>query len=340
MGPVFRCERTGLSTVLLGGYDGTGTWTIIGPDISDGAEHLVVQAHEAMHHELQLSTTWGRLCAILGLLGQRTARPARYLDLFDAAVDESRTVHELYATVLSDGTATQRAARDVLADNPTYAGYRTRARALTPHVEGVADDIHLSAIAAILRCCMHPQRALDATGSLPDGLVPKLLGGPDCPDERLGAFEAHTDPAAGVGLLGELQAADPGHHRDIQGRRLTEPEDLPALSKQWRHEVQTVCSGAATNSLPILSAAGSVTLGWSALPSAAATAVAAVDPELLTNPALLASATGIMAQGTSMLFGMAASGWRWPARRRRRASSSTTCWRPSLRWNGSRSCSG
>ncbi|MEO7261788.1 MAG: hypothetical protein ABI047_11110 [Jatrophihabitantaceae bacterium] len=129
MGLVFRCERTGLSTVLLGGYDGTGTWTIIGPDISDGAEHLVVQAHEAMHHELQLSTTWGRLCAILGLLGQRTARPARYLDLFDAAVDGSRTVHELYATVLSDGIATQRAARDVLADNrPTPDTGRAPAR--------------------------------------------------------------------------------------------------------------------------------------------------------------------------------------------------------------------
>ncbi|MEO7261787.1 MAG: hypothetical protein ABI047_11105 [Jatrophihabitantaceae bacterium] len=130
---------------------------------------------------------------------------------------------------------------------------------------------------------MHPQRALDATGSLPDGLVPKLLGGPDCPDERLGAFEAHTDPAAWVGLLGELQAADPGHHRDIQGRRLTEPKDLPALSQQWRHEVQTVQRRCYELAADILSAAGSVTLGWSALPSAAATAVAAVtavDPEL------------------------------------------------------------
>jgi hypothetical protein len=283
MAVVFRCERAGLKSLLLGGYDGTGTWTIVRSAVSDAAEHMVVQAHEAMHHELQLSTTWGRLCALSGLLGKRSSTPRRYLDVFDAAVDSSRTVHEIYATALSDGIASQRTTRDVLADNPVYFGYRDRARRLVPQVEDVSDELRLSAVAAILRCCMHPRRALDATMTSFERLTPAMLYKADTPDQRLAAFEAHTDPARWTALLRELGAANPRLHIEILGRRPTEQADAAVLAQQWAWEVGEVQRRCFELAADILAASGSSSLDWTDLPFAARAAIAsatAVDPEL------------------------------------------------------------
>lgn len=68
---VLACEgglAGALRSGLLGGYDGAGSWRIFVERVSGKDEHLVVQVHEAMHHELQTSTLWGSLTAMSAVL--------------------------------------------------------------------------------------------------------------------------------------------------------------------------------------------------------------------------------------------------------------------------------
>jgi hypothetical protein len=89
---VFACQRTGLANALrgdlLGGYDGVGGWSVFVEQIRGADEHLVVQAHEALHHELQTSTVWG--CLTSGGCDARTVGQRPVWGSVDEPRDEQR----------------------------------------------------------------------------------------------------------------------------------------------------------------------------------------------------------------------------------------------------------
>jgi hypothetical protein len=190
---VFSCARSGLAQTLrqglLGGYDGAGAWILALDSIRDGDEQLMVETHEGLHHELQASSGFGLVSAMVLLLAQRGTRPHALKELFHGLVGSSRLTHELFATTLSASVAGIEQTRTILRDNPVYLGYLERGLALgggpdtPPRYRGTA-------AAAVLRCCMAPAGVFDLLelgfGQISRQRLP-VRGG--VPDERLVAFE-------------------------------------------------------------------------------------------------------------------------------------------------------
>src|ERR1039457_6335258 len=194
---VFSCARSGLAQTLrqglLGGYDGAGAWILALDSIRDGDEQLMVETHEGLHHELQASSGFGLVSAMVLLLAQRGTRPHALKELFHGLVDSSRLTHELFATTLSAPVAGIEQTRTILRDNPVYLGYLERGPDTPPRCRGTA-------AAAVLRCCMAPAGVFDLLelgfGQISRQRLP-VRGG--VPDERLVAFGGGGGAAGGPG---------------------------------------------------------------------------------------------------------------------------------------------
>lgn len=286
----FRCRsgRLGdsLRAGLLGGYSGSGSWSIFVEEIADADEHMVVQVHEALHHELQVSSIWGQITALSALLAEGGHRPLALSEVFDHGVIASTAVHEMYATFLADATLRKKTHRDVLEGNSEYSGYRDRAVALLP-TEGVSDQIRIGATAAVLRALMQPRSLV--------GLVEKLdfstLRAADIrrhvpvgPDARLDVLERVSQRVEWAELLADLDRLDPRHQERILGEnRPTEAEDMALLQEQWDFEVQEVQRRCHELVSEQLGSTDSGCLPWAELRNlaeAVRSAVVLVDPSL------------------------------------------------------------
>jgi hypothetical protein len=281
---VFACEQSGLVGALLGGYDGAGSWRVFVEQIRDRDEHMVVQVHEAMHHELQSSTAWGSIVAMSGALAKRGTRRLALMELFDRGVELSTTVHEMYATVMSVSVGRKRWRADPLADNPRYLAYLDRAEALLPVDSGIDEQIRMAAIAAVLRCCMQPRSMAALAADLDFMTVRAGSLGAVGPDDRLSMFEAAGRSSEWRQLLIELSSADSGHQqRMLKEGQPTTPHDMEALAAQWNFETQVVQRRCYDLASSILDAQGSPSILWSELGVVArriATATGLADPEL------------------------------------------------------------
>lgn len=281
----FFCERSGLGAALLGGYDGAGSWRVLIEHVTDKDEHLVVQAHEAMHHELQTSTAWGSLVAMAGTLAKQGVRRHALMEVFDVGVELSTNVHEVYATVLADAMGRQRWSRDPLDGNLRYQAFRDRGQALIPSSDGIDEGIRVAAIAAVLRCCMQPAHLADMAAGLDFGAVraESLTNGPS-PDERLALFEAATSHADWMELLAELTEADPGHQQRILAEsRPTRREDMVLLEAQWEFETKVVQKRCYELTARVIASLGAPSIPWIDLTTVTSRIIAAVaetDEEL------------------------------------------------------------
>ncbi len=289
---VLRCDRTGLGetleATLLGGYDGFGLWRIMLDNIAGGDEHLVVQVHEALHHELQTSTLWGCLGAMSAAIAHTGLRPLALRDVFDRVVSQSTAVHEVYATFMSDVIARPRLQGvDVLKGNTRYQTYRQRGEALVPLVQG-AENLHAPAVAAVLRTCMQPAglagllARLNFTTLTAEDLTAAVTLGPDA---RLSALEDNPpDLGEWRRLLQDLAQDDPGHQAQIlTERRSTTQADLPQLTEQWLYETDVVQRQCYSLAAQALLTAGHSTILWDELGAFTATIInAAISaaPEL------------------------------------------------------------
>jgi hypothetical protein len=289
--PVLACDRglaDSLRADLLGGYDGVGSWSVFVEHVRGADEHLMVQAHEALHHELQTSTVWGCLASVAAMLGQSGIRGHALNEVFDYAIAGSTNVHELYATYLADALGRERHERDVLIDNARYSQFRQRAAMLLRLDAGDVGTVPIAATAAILRCCMAPAGLADLVGDLDFQTlsISQLRSAVNCrPDERLALFESlNTDLTIWQELLRELAEQDPGHQQRILAEhRTTTQEDLRMLTQQWSYEVQVVQRRCFELVAEILAKADEPTLQWSRLDQLTARiarAGIAADPSL------------------------------------------------------------
>jgi hypothetical protein len=96
----FVCARSGLHEVLrfglLGGYDGARSWSLATGSIGASAEQRMVEVHEGLHHELQISSGWGLVSGMAWELARRGVRPSAFGELFNVMVEESRQTHEVF----------------------------------------------------------------------------------------------------------------------------------------------------------------------------------------------------------------------------------------------------
>lgn len=255
--------------------------------VSDADEHMTVQVHEALHHELQVSTIWGQIGALSALLAERGHRRLALTEVFDHAVVTSTDVHEAYATFLADRTVSERAQRDVLAHNPEYAAYRQRASQLLPAGEGIGEQVRTAASAAVLRSLMQPAGLDDLVGDL-DFVTLRAndikTHVPAGPDQRLEVLEQLNDADGWRALLSELTRADPRHQeRILAEQRPTSPEDMQVLRAQWDFEVHQIQRRCHERVSEILAAESLGCLAWSELPSLAEAVRSAA---VLTDPSL------------------------------------------------------
>lgn len=273
----FSCERSGLAGALLGGYDGAGSWRVFVDEIDGEDEHLLVQVHEAMHHELQTSTSWGSVVAMAGTLAKRGIRRHALLEVFDRGVELSTNVHEVYATALSDSIGRQRWEQDPLEDNLRYRAYRERALRLVPSGPGIDEQIRMAAIAAVLRCCMQPASMLTLAAQLDFRALRAVALGAVGPDRRLDLFEAAVVRDDWIPLLSELTESDPGYQQQMLAqRRPSIGDDLTRLAEQWEFETVEVQRRCYEFTARILESQGSPSIPWSDLGAVAERIVAAV----------------------------------------------------------------
>ncbi|SES40029.1 hypothetical protein SAMN04487818_112145 [Actinokineospora terrae] len=254
---------------LLGGYDGSSSWSVVLPGLRGSDEQQMVEFHEGLHHELQVTSPYGLVTALAASLARRGFRVNGLSELFIDLVQESTQVHETFATALSTELVGEARARELLAGNAEYLGHLDRAHALVAAGEGgreVRRHVGATARAAVLRAVMAPRGVIE--------VVEQGFGRVDCdsiveswtPDWRLTAFERHHDREAWLGLLtslGEEFADDPA-------------DSAVAVQEEvlWR------CYAFVTNTLD---AAGSPTIGKGeqvGFAEALRDAVGAVDEEL------------------------------------------------------------
>ncbi|MBO4164759.1 hypothetical protein [Micromonospora antibiotica] len=221
----FACSRDGLAAVLLGGYDGAGSWSIAAPQIRGDDEQLLVETHEGLHHELQSSTGYGLVAALSARLSGRGVSRYRLREVFHEMVVRSRQVHEVFATTLAAGVVGVDLTRRLLSDNTDYTGHlETGLRLAGP---GVPEPRRATVAAAVLRCCMAPAGVSTLISSGFRRLSREHLAADDLtPDVRLDRFRAaRAGPELGRMVRdlagapeGELMRATYEHARHVLDR--------------------------------------------------------------------------------------------------------------------------
>lgn len=305
----FHCRSGGLGSSLreslLGGYSSDGSWSIYVTELEDADEHMVVQVHEALHHELQISTTWGQIGALSALLAARGRRPLALAEVFDHSVVHSTAVHESYATFLSDRTVRDRTGRDVLQANVEYKAYRARAEALVPAMQDVPEGLHQAAVAAVLRAMMQPAGLADLVSSLNFNTLRavdlrRLV--PETPDARLTTFERMKHEQEWEHLLRDLTKGPIDHQgRILREKCPTEQSDLDLLKRQWEFEVQVVQRSAYDLAARTLGRAGEGCLDWDSLSEVAGAVVSAAIEAEPSLAELLRHADGMPLPDTDVL---------------------------------------
>jgi len=250
---MLACARTGLETVLLGAYDGAGSWSITVNSLRSSDEQLMVETHEGLHHELQASTSYGLVASVAAQLAGRGVRRYALREVFQEMVDNSRQVHEVFATTLSAYTTGVDRTRQLLADNSEYTAHL--ATGLSLGGAGVPERFHGTIAASVLRCCMAPAAMESVIAGGFATLRRDALADPgDAPDVRLARLRA-------------LQSSG-GWNRLFAGR--TEPDD-DMIRDCYEH------------ARSILDRAGLASVRWTEqadVAMALRASVAEIDPEL------------------------------------------------------------
>ncbi|MBE1489168.1 PHP domain-containing protein [Plantactinospora soyae] len=250
----FACSRDGLATVLLGGYDGTGSWSIAAPQMRGDDEQLLVETHEGLHHELQSSTMYGLVASLSAQLSGRGVSRYRLREAFQEMVDRSQHVHEVFATTLAAEVTGIGLARRLLAGNTAYTGHLDTGLELAG--SGAPDPRRASVAAAVLRCCMAPAGVTALISGGFRSLSRAHLTADDLtPDARLERFRVVRAAAEFDRLLCDMTGA-------------AEQDLMRACYEQTRH---------------ILDQAGLPSVAWSDQAEVAAAlraAVGAVDTDL------------------------------------------------------------
>jgi hypothetical protein len=280
-----RCQDS-LDSVLwfglLGGYDGADSWSVEFSTIRGPAELRMVEWHEGLHHELQLSSGWGLVSGMAWLLAGRGRRKHALGELFHAMTGASRLVHEVFATTFSATTTGPDGAYDLLTGNSDYRAFLDRGLALA---DSDIWQFRSAAIASVLRVCMRPTISL---GLLERGFLSMTRNDldldRDAPDRRLEAFERLGGPSSWSPVFQELldEHPDRGGDRLRYGdRRL--PDDPEALTRLRRFEEEILMPRCQAHVVDVLAEAGLTSIGTrqqSVLAKALHSAVTAVDAEL------------------------------------------------------------
>ncbi len=289
MALTFGCAGENLSSTLkfgaLGSYDGADRWSLMLANIGSDNEQFMTEAHEGLHHELQLCTGWGLLSSMAWLLASRGFRPHALSELFEAMVADSTQTHEVFATVLSVSTFSASQSRDLLADNNRYNGYLSRGFALVSRQDTELRQFHFAAISEVLRACMRPAATFDLLDRGFDQITRRDLDRErDAPDRRLAAFERLGGPSSWRPVFASLIAEYPDRGGDQTGqgpRHL--PDDEAALERLHRFEAEVLLPRCHEHACVVLERAGLPSIGsreQSRLARAVKAAVAAADPEL------------------------------------------------------------
>ncbi|WP_426502655.1 hypothetical protein ACPPVO_34120 [Dactylosporangium sp. McL0621] len=236
-GAAFACSRGGLASVLLGGYDGTGSWSLVTANVHDPDEQMLVETHEGLHHELQASTAFGLVASLSGQLAGRGVRRFALRETFREMVDRSQRVHEVFATTLAAGVVGVEPARRLLADNPEYGGHLAAGLRLAG--PSAPEALRVTVAAAVLRCCMAPAAIATVIDRGFGGLRRVDLTADLAPDARLARFEA-ADPAPAWDRLlhevGEAPAEDVLRACYEQARHTLDRAGLPSIA--WAEQLE------------------------------------------------------------------------------------------------------
>jgi hypothetical protein len=234
----FACSRDGLASVLLGGYDGSGSWSLATPNISSPNEQLLVETHEGLHHELQASTGYGLVASLSAQLAGRGVRPYALREVFQEMVGQSQRVHEVFATTLSAGVVGVDLVHRLLSGNPEYSDHLDTGLRLAGLA--VPESQRVTVAVAVLRCCMAPA----GIAALIDGgfraLKRSHLAAADlAPDIRLDRFRVvHPAPAWKRLLYDMRQASEADVMRACYelARHTLDRAGLPSVA--WDEQVE------------------------------------------------------------------------------------------------------
>jgi hypothetical protein len=230
----FTCEREGLKQTLgpqvLGDYDGSGLWRVFLGKLASTREQLLVEFHEGLHHELQLSSAWGVICAASAALAREGFRAAELNELVHDMVESSRITHETFATVISGLALGEAETTELLLGNELYSQYFRSGLALVARDDASNAQLYHGAIAAVLRVCMSP---INAFGYLRRGFGQLCTGDVDIvrdiPDARLAAYHSLRGPHSWQRIFDELlDAHRPRFRNEIHGQPAPLPDEQSA----------------------------------------------------------------------------------------------------------------
>lgn len=289
MALIFRCAGQGLDSLLqfgvLGSYDGAGAWSLVLANIDGDDEQRMAEMHEALHHELQISSGWGLVSSMAWLLSSRGFRRRALGEVSRVMVDESRHTHEVFATTLSAAADGIDRGYELLAGNPRYRGYLSRGLALADAADAGFWQFRHAAITAVLSVCMRPAATLDLLSRGFGDLNRRDLElARDSPDRRLAAFERLGGAASWRPVFLDLLERYPDRGGDPApdaGRRL--PEDPEARDRLHRFEGEVLLPRCYEHVCAVLDSSGLPSVGTreqSRLANALHKAVTAADPGL------------------------------------------------------------
>lgn len=242
---VFACARDGLAATLLGGYDGTGSWSVVIGNVRSPDEQLMVETHEGLHHELQASTGYGLIASVAAQLAGRGVRRYALREVFDEMVRSSQHAHEVFATTLSAYVTGVDQTRRLLANNQEYTEHL--ATGLDLSGAGVPERFHGTVAAAVLRCCMAPAAVTTLIAGGFAVLHRGSLADPAwAPDARLARFRELQLPGTWQQLLQDRTDSDEQVMRDCyeHARHVLDRAELPSVAWSEQADVATALRAA------------------------------------------------------------------------------------------------
>ena len=147
--PSYWCATRG-SDGILGAYDHTAVWTLR-PAALSRHDQAMVSVHERLHHELQHTTPWGLVARFAKELASLDVEPDRLGRLFRFCRDQSRQVHETYATTFA--LAGQPTAGEFLGESAEYRVFFEQGTRLAGASSWESGRF---VVDALLRSCMAP----------------------------------------------------------------------------------------------------------------------------------------------------------------------------------------
>jgi hypothetical protein len=290
------CARDGLAAVLrfdqLGAYNGSDGWFLMIQNLQDLDQMSMAETHEALHHDLQISSGWGLLSSGAQVLARSGFRPHALRELFLEMVEFARLTHETFATIFSATASGVEKARGLLAGNDEYSAYLERGLALVEVPDETPWQLRSAAIRSVLLVCMRPTTTLSLLQrGYRDIRAADLRYEFDAPDRRLAAFEELGGPASWQPVFDELAAEFPDRGGDALGERRWIPMDSPEFDRLRDFEEEVLLPRCHAHVCAILDEAGLSSIGarqQSLLAKTFRTAMADVDPEYASRIRLVA----------------------------------------------------